>query len=428
MRSLIRAASAVLAAVVLTAAAVVPASAQRGMDETLDAMDPRAFHRTSTHEHAAQAGDGLRVATFNASLHRAAPGDLIGDLLSPNNAQAQAVAEIIQRTAPDVVLLNEFDYDDGHEAAGLFRANYLATGQNGQQGIDYPYVYTAPSNTGVGIGADLDKDGAVGGPADNFGYGDFEGQYGMVLYSKHPIVEDQVRTFQRFLWKDMPENLLPTDYYGPLVSKVFRLSSKSHWDVPVRVGGRTVHLLASHPTPPVFDGEERRNARRNHDEIRFWSDYVSGGDAAGYVYDDAGTRGGLEPDADFVVLGDLNADPSRGDSYDGAVSQLLGHPALVDPRPSSPGAVTGSRSGLQSFIHPSTGVEAVDPAAAAELRTADFGSAGPLRVDYVLPSATLGFTGSGVFWPAAEQDGARLVGGHPPRSSDHRLVWVDIAL
>ena len=29
------------------------------------------------------------------------------------------------------------------------------------------------------------------------------------------------------------------------------------------------------PTPPAFDGEEDRNGRRNHDEIRFWVDYVS---------------------------------------------------------------------------------------------------------------------------------------------------------
>ena len=33
----------------------------------------------------------------------------------------------------------------------------------------------------------------------------------------------------------------------------FRLSSKSHWDVPLSIGGRTVHFLVSHPTPPVFD-------------------------------------------------------------------------------------------------------------------------------------------------------------------------------
>ena len=70
-----------------------------------------------------------------------------------------------------------------------------------------------------------------------------------------------------------------------------RLSSKSHWDVPVTVGAHTVHVLASHPTPPTFDGPEDRNGRRNHDEIRFWADYISSL-RSGYIVDDAGRRGG----------------------------------------------------------------------------------------------------------------------------------------
>ena len=95
---------------------------------------------------------------------------------------------------------------------------------------------------------------------------------------------------------------------------MFRLSSKSHWDVPVEVGGRTVHVLASHPTPPTFDGAEDRNGRRNHDEIRFWADYVRPGAGSGYIYDDAGGTGGLKPGSSFVILGDQNADPLDGDS------------------------------------------------------------------------------------------------------------------
>ena len=47
-----------------------------------------------------------------------------------------------------------------------------------------------------------------------------------------------------------------------------RLSSTSHWGVPVDVDGSTVRFLVSHPTPPVFDGAEDRNGTRNHDEIR----------------------------------------------------------------------------------------------------------------------------------------------------------------
>jgi len=45
----------------------------------------------------------LRVATFNASLNRNAEGELIANLSTPANAQASAVAEVIQRVRPDVL-------------------------------------------------------------------------------------------------------------------------------------------------------------------------------------------------------------------------------------------------------------------------------------------------------------------------------------
>jgi hypothetical protein len=136
----------------------------------------------------------------------------------------------------------------------------------------------APSNTGIPSGFDLNNDGAVGGPDDAFGFGFFPGQFGMVVYSKYPIVG--ARTFQEFLWKDMPGALLPVDpttgesWYSPEELDVFRLSSKSHWDVEIEIGRKQVHFLVSHPTPPVFDGPEDRNGTRNFDEIRFWADYI----------------------------------------------------------------------------------------------------------------------------------------------------------
>ncbi len=89
-----------------------------------------------------------RFATFNASLNRFNEGDLVSDLSTPDNAQAQTIAEIIQRTRPEVLLINEFDYDANGEAAMLFRDNYLSVSQNGADPIDYPYYYVAPSNTG----------------------------------------------------------------------------------------------------------------------------------------------------------------------------------------------------------------------------------------------------------------------------------------
>jgi Endonuclease/Exonuclease/phosphatase family len=85
-------------------------------------------------------GTQIRVATFNASLNRSAEGQLISDLTSADNAQAQAVAEIIQRTDADVILINEFDYDAVGQAARLFQQNYLSVGQNGAAPVSYSRV------------------------------------------------------------------------------------------------------------------------------------------------------------------------------------------------------------------------------------------------------------------------------------------------
>src|ERR687892_1606058 len=295
--------------------------------------------------------DPVRFATFNASLNRNTEGELIADLSTPADVQAQTVAEIIQRVRPDVLLINEFDFDAQGTAAQLFQQNYLSVAHNAADPITYPYRFVAPSNTGVPSGFDLDNSGTVGGGNDAFGFGAFPGQFGMVVYSRYPIEAKQARTFQNFLWQDMPGALLPddpatpapADWYSPDELDVFRLSSKSHWDLPVRIDDEVVHLLASHPTPPVFDGPEDRNGTRNFDEIRFWADYITPGNASRYIYDDDGQSGGLKPGEMFVIAGDQNSDPLDGDSIPGSIQQLIEHP-LVNTKvtPASEGAVEAS--------------------------------------------------------------------------------------
>ena len=371
----------------------------------------------------------IRFATFNASLNRNTAGQLVSDLSTPGNAQASGAAETIQRADADVILVNEFDYAPDGKAAELFRDNYLEVGQNGAAPVDYPYYYVAESNTGIPSGFDLNNNGTIGGGDDAYGFGLFPGQYGMVVYSKYPIAVDDVRTFQHFLWKDMPGAVLPddpattapADWYSPAELDVFRLSSKSHWDLPIKLPGRKpIHFLVSHPTPPSFDGTEDRNGRRNHDEIRFWADYVSGGEAASYIYDDEGGTGGLGRGQDFVIAGDQNADPVDGDSYDDAILQLLDHPRVQDPTPTSAGAVeaTARDKGI-NLTHEGP----------AERDTADFADTAPgnLRVDYVLPSERLQVRGTGVYWlTSADPLFSRLIGVFPFPVTDHRLVWLDL--
>jgi hypothetical protein len=394
----------------------------------------------------------IRFATFNASLNRSAEGQLRQHLSDPSAdtvfvRQAKNVAEVVQRIRPDVLLINEFDFDP--VAAELFRDNFLAVSQHEQAaGIDYPFFFIAQSNTGIPSGHNLDNsrdaDGneTIGGPNDAFGFGFFPGQFGMVVYSRYPIDTLAARTFQTFRWKDMPGALLPFNpatgesWYSEEELEIFRLSSKSHWDVPIRIGKKTVHFLTAHPTPPVFDDPPffpagvDFNGRRNHDEIRLWADYITPG-RSGYIYDDAGRQGGLKPGELFVIAGDYNSDPLDGDSVPGSAQLLLEHP-LVNAKvtPESAGAVEAAQlQGGANLMHQG------DP----RFDTADFSDTAPgnLRADYVLPRKTLQILDAGVFWPLQADPLFRLtgvfsfplwgpVGGFP--TSDHRAVWVDVAV
>ncbi len=363
-----------------------------------------------------------RFATFNTALSRKYADELITDLSNKNNTQARAIAEIIQRTQPDVLVLQEFDYDSQGIALSLFQKNYLAISQNGALPIHYPYTYVAPSNTGILSGMDLDNDGSINSPGDAFGFGFFEGQYAFAVLSKYPFKINNIRTFQYFLWKDMPNANLPKHpmtnkkWYSDEKLNIMRLSSKNHVDVPIQFPETTVHILSAHPTPPVFDGIEKRNALRNHDEIRLLADYLQP-ETSQYIYDDQGKKGGLQHNDYFVIMGDLNADPLHGESIDNAIMQLLQHSKIH------------SSIHQEDLIPFSRGAEEANKNIAFQAATTSWN----LRVDYVLASKNMKIRDSRVFWPTKKDPLAYLVNqtkAHHEKdtSSDHRLVWLDACL
>lgn len=425
----------------------VPVRAWRyaGEDETVRAFDPAAAqelwneirpalatleaalgpdHYRLPRESSPACADGqatkVRFATLNAAMGLPEEGELRRRLVAGDDPKLAALAEVLQRTRPDVVLLTEMDYWRGSDAAELLQRNYLAQSQGGQEPIAYAHHYSAPVNTGVPSGLDVNANGTLEEPADGWGFGRFPGQYGMLLLSRFPLDEAAVRSFRLFKWSDLPGALRPEHpggrpFHDDDTWHRLRLSSKSHWDVPLRVGKTTVHLLASHPTPPGFDGPEDLNGRRNHDEIRLWADYLRPAEA-GYLVDDRGQAGGLHPSAAFVIAGDLNSDPNDGGSRL-AIRQLLEHERVGSScTPRAPGGAEAAREqGGVNEEHRS------DPAE----DTADFSDSrvGNLRADYVLPSSNLEVVDCGVFWPARGEPGFEASG-----FSDHRLVWVDLSL
>ncbi|WP_165660977.1 endonuclease/exonuclease/phosphatase family protein [Oceanimonas sp. MB9] len=366
----------------------------------------------------------IRIATFNMALDRASPGALAAEIARAGSPQLRHLAAMVQGVRPDILLLNEFDHDgegtdDRHLQA--FVRHYLAAGE---RGIDYPYRYLAPVNTGLAGPRALDGGPAPELPGDGLGFGAFHGQYGFAILSRLPLLTDKLRTFRRFLWTNMPGARLPQidgrPFYPASVLNFLPLSSKNHVDLPVCLpGGRVLHLLACHPTPPIDEGPERRNSCRNHDELRLWHDYIRPG-KGDYLVDDHGRAGGLAPGADFVLLGDLNADPQDGNGFRAKIRALLADAALNQ---------TVSRGRLRPASAGARRLRPVDVRRGpARLWTHVHG----LRLDYVLPGAGVEASASGVLWPAPEQDEAGWFwrgNGRPARramGSDHRLVWVDI--
>lgn len=346
------------------------------------------------------------MATWNAGLTRPGPGLLLRDIEGGKDPQVAAAAAVIVAAAPDVLLLTGIDYDHGLEALDAF------AGRLAQAGQDYPHRFALRPNTGWASGLDLDGDGRAGGPGDAQGFGRFAGQGGMALLSKLPVAAGEARDLSALLWRDLPGALLPRGPDGgPFPSEaaaaVQRLSTTGHWAVPVELpGGGRLTLLAWHATPPVFDGPEDRNGRRNHDEAAIWLRLLDG------------ELPGMAPPAPpFVLIGDANLDPIDGEGRPEALAALLEHPLLDDPAPASAGGVAAADDGGANLRH--RGPPALDTA-----DWPDEPGPGNLRVDYVLPSRDLAVSGAGVLWPEPADPLSAAVAAASP----HRLVWVDLAL
>lgn len=375
----------------------------------------------------------IRVATFNVSMNRSGQDRLTEDL-NRGDDQIRQIAAIIRNVRPDVVLLNEIDYSTTADNAKLFESLYLAdpkTDSLGNGPLPLPHIFTAPVNTGVPSGLDLNKNGRTDDPEDAWGFGRFPGQYGMAVLSRFEIDQTASRSFQNLLWASLDNPQRPIDpatnkpYYDDATWKQLRLSSKSHWDVVIKANGKTLHLLASHPTPPAFDGPEDRNGCRNQDEIRMWVDYISpiANPSQSYWIDDQGRKGNLASDANFVIAGDLNSDPVDGNNRSESIKRLLDHPRVnSQSTPQSFGAVQAAeKQGQKNKEH----------SGKPEFDTGDFNDqvVGNLRIDYVLPSKTLKVKASGVVWPKVDEGAANAEQLKKINdASDHHLVWIDIEL
>ncbi|MGY9048291.1 hypothetical protein P775_20320 [Puniceibacterium antarcticum] len=304
--------------------------------------------------------DTLRIATWHADLSRKGPGLLLRDILAEKDPDIAAILAGITRLNADFLLLSDFDYDLDLQTLTALR-DRLA-----RDGPSYPHLFALRPNTGIGTGLDLDGDGRLGGPGDAQGFGYFNGQGGLAILSRLPINEGAVTDLSGLLWRDLPDSRMAPGDPG---ADIQRLSTSGHWDVPVMLSQvKSLNILVFHATPPVFDGPEDRNGRRNADELMLWQKYLNG------------ALPQPPPTQNYILLGNANLDPRRGDGLTTVMQAFLRDPRFQDPAPDT-----------DTALWPETG---------------------PMRVSYALPSADLTVLAAGQGDP---------VGAHRP-------VWVDITV
>ncbi|UCD35333.1 MAG: endonuclease/exonuclease/phosphatase family protein [Nitrospiraceae bacterium] len=300
-----------------------------------------------------------------------------GKLRDPEHPQVLSASAIIRKVRPHVLSINEIE--GLPEAPRLFLDNFL---QRGDSPLRYPYQYAGATNSGVCSG--------LPPPFDFKGFGLFEGQYGIALFSRFPILREGIRSFEHFPWRALPGGLSSLGHRAVDVPEGFPLFSTNLLDVPLRMGGRVVHAILLHASVPV---RGPFNKERNADQLNFLNEYIS-----------RRALSGAEPfkaENPFVVMGDLNADPEKGEGIKEAVGGLLANPALHGGMPPGPTFLEGG------------GVEA------PPMDREGFS----LRLDYILPSRDFVVLRQGVFGSgeAGWWNQVRL-------ASDHFFVYADCLL
>lgn len=303
-------------------------------------------------------GDTLKIAFWNIDLYRKGPGIALRDILRQKNSDVKTVTTQINALNADIWVLSGLDYDAESKTVSALNQN-LAT--------PYPHVLALRPNVGIPTGLDLDGNGYTDGANDAQAYGFFPGQGGMAILSRLPINYEDNRNFSLFLWKDLPEAQLP-----PLpesAKDILRLSSNGHYETSVLLeNGQKMQLLSWHASTPAFDGKDNRNGKRNHDENAFWLKLL------------ASELAFPPPKKPFILIGQANIDPKKGEGDPSVINKLIFEADLQDP--------------LAPFGE-----------------TVDYGkSVGPLRVAYILPS----------------QDIKVIDAGHLPpiKGARHKPIWI----
>lgn len=298
---------------------------------------------------------------------------MLRDIQKGDDPQIEAVLSVITAVKPDILVLGGIDWDyDGRAIGALKQA--LQTAGHGMA-----HHFAGPTNRGVHTGLDMDQDGRLQEPEDAIGFARFTGGDSLAVFSQYPIDFESIRDDTQMLWADLPNALLPYPGQPDGLDTALPLSTTAHWIIPIQTASTPVWIGTFFATPPVFDGPEDRNGRRNHDEVMYWANLLDG------------TLKPAAPDG-LIIAGHANLDPKRGQGRRAAIQTLIDHTKLDDPHGDQI-TVDWRRDDLED-----------------------------MRVSYVLPDTTWHVVDAGVYWPASDTPEREMA----VAASRHRLVWVDV--
>ncbi len=230
----------------------------------------------------------------------------------PNLEQLRSAAKTLRELDPDILSINEMQYD----RPGVPTTQFRTEGKNIKQfaklsGLSLPYYSFDPANTGENA-KKLENNyyPPMGFPnwieyADLVNFGMFPGQYSSGALSKYKVRDKVV--ISKLTWKQFnPQIDLSqfADAKGNPLPEDIELFDKNFSDITLKIQGKDVHLVLLHTVPAFgFGNKNTPNFLRNRDQLAFLKWYLTGQPER----PDLDIKP-LNKETRFIAMGDWNID------------------------------------------------------------------------------------------------------------------------
>lgn len=274
-------------------------------------------------------------------------------ILDGQNKQTVRAASIVKNLAPDLISINEMQYDKKDvPTKGL-----PGTGQNMKRFLaiidpattaDWQYTF-GEGNTGKkaikqtdGNYAENPNAPASRALADQVNFGTFPGQYSTGFATKFPIKNRLINN--KIRWQDWDKSFPFANHAlpdGTTLPPTMSLFDKNFNDSEVDIGGKLIHFITYH-TVPAFDfgSASNTNVLRNQAQLEFLEWYLLGScEPANTNSQVKQCKRGIRPltTADsFIAVGDLNVDYNSTSPGAAVIKRLLTNTRTQDFRAENP--------------------------------------------------------------------------------------------